>query len=323
MAAALTRPMNTEATGNPPAYRRLFWRAAEHLWLAVGTLGVGFATGEPIGLLGGAVAYALGLVYLPDSAWYRRRVDARLGADARAAEARRAAEFQTQRLRLLEQLSAERRRRHQSLVQVCEEISAAGGEAGAGELSLSLETRLRKLDELLWTYLRLLTIEQSLETYLETERRDNLSVNTEAATAEVAALETELAAGTHQTGLDPARETRRKLLASRRERLEALRQRLARVAQARANLDLARSEQERLVEQAKLIRADAVAHKNAESLGARIDLSIEHLAETNRWLSDLAEFKDLTAQLPELPAGAMLAPGVALRAQPPQLPQRS
>jgi hypothetical protein len=51
-----------------------------------------------------------------------------------------------------------------------------------------------------------------------------------------------------------------------------------------------------------------VAHKNAEALGARIDLSIEHLAETNRWLSDLAEFKDLTAQLPPVPAGAMLVP---------------
>lgn len=313
--------------GTPPPYRRLFWRGAEHLWLAVCTLGVGFATGEPLGLLVGGVAYALGHVYLPDSGWFRRRVDARRGVIEQAEAARQAAEFQAQRVQLLDNLSSERRRRHQALVVVCEEISAASSEqTGAGELSLSMETRLRKLDELLWTYLRLLTIEQSLETYLETERRDNLAANASAAEQEVTSLEAELRDGPGgATGkvADPARETRKKLLASRRERLEALRQRMARVEQARANHELARSEQERLVEQAKLIRADAVAHKNAESLGARIDLSIEHLAETNRWLSDLAEFKDLTTQLPPLPAGAMLANSASAPSRSGAIPEKT
>ena len=292
-----------------PAYRRLFWRSAEHLWFALGTLGLGFASGEPLGLLIGTAAYALVHVYLPDSGWFRRRADARLAVTERSADAVRNAEFETQRARLLEQLSAERRRRYQVLGAVCRDISAASAEAGSGELALSLDTRLRKLDELIWTYLRLLTIEQSLETYLETERREQLAATTTAAEEEVAALDAELsAAPAPGSPADPARETRKKLLASRRERLGALHQRLARVAQARANHELARSEQERLVEQAKLIRADAVAHKNAESLGARIDLSIEHLAETNRWLSDLSEFKDLTAQLPAVPAGSMFTP---------------
>lgn len=313
----------TDTPTPTPAYRRLFWRSAEHLWLAVSTFGVGFATGEPLGLLVGGVAYALGQIYLPDSGWFRRRVDARLKAVELDQAAVRLAEFEALRAQLLDKLSSERRRRYQALAGVCHDISAASADAGSAELTLSLETRLRKLDELLWTYLRLLTIEQSLEAYLETERRDQLSASATAAEQEVAALEAELgaepAAGARP---DPARETRKKLLASRRERLEALHQRLARVAQARANNDLARSEQERLVEQAKLIRADASAHKNAESLGARIDLSIEHLAETNRWLSDLAEFKDLTTQLPPLPAGAMLrsAPA-ATRATPPPMPE--
>ncbi len=308
----------SELDSPPPAYRRLFWRSAEHLWLALGTLGLGFASGEPLGLLVGGVAYALVHVYVPDSGWFRRRVDARLNLVEQGEAARRAAEFATQREQLLGSLSSERRRRYQSLQGVCGEISAASTEAGAGELALSMETRLRKLDELLWTYLRLLTIEQSLEAYLETERRDQLAANAKSAEEEVAALEAELAAEPASGAkADPARDTRKKLLASRRERLEALRQRQARVAQARANHELARSEQERLVEQAKLIRADAVAHKNAESLGARIDLSIEHLAETNRWLSDLAEFKDLTAQLPAVPAGTMLAKSATI---PPRLP---
>ena len=293
--------------------------------MAVSTLGVGFATGEPLGLLIGGVAYALGLVYLPDSGWFRRRVDARLAAVEQAIATVRAVEFEARRAQLLGNLSRERRSRYQALVSVCEDISAASAEAEGGELSLSLDTRLRKLDELLWTYLRLLTIEQSLETYLETERREQLASNVAAAEEEITVLEAELAAPATDTSAvaKEMRDTRHKLLSSRRDRLVALRQRVARVAQARANRELANSEQERLVEQAKLIRADAVAHKNAESLGARIDLSIEHLAETNRWLSDLAEFKDLTTQLPPVPAGAMLSPRGATRVTPPPIPERS
>ncbi len=294
----MTDPVST------PHYRRLFWKSRDHLWLALLTLGLGFATGEPLGLLVGGVLYALGHIYLPDSARFRRKIDnARLVAE-NAADAARAQAFEAQRAQLLSSLSAERRRRHQALATVCKDITAASSENSSGDLSLSLDTRLRKLDELLWTYLRLQTIEQSLEVYLETERREQLPQAEEAATREIAALESELAAAPDA----PAADTRRKLLASRRDRLDALRQRITRIAQARANLDLALSEQERLVEQAKLIRADAIAHKNAESLGARIDISIEHLAETNRWLSELSEFKDLTNQLPPLPAGAMVTP---------------
>ena len=291
-------------TDAPPNYRRLFWKSRDHLWLSLLTLGLGFASGEPLGLLVGVVLYALGHVFLPDSAYFRRRIDNQQSAADQAATAERSLAFESQRTRLLAALSAERPRRYQALVTVCQDITAASSENSSGELELSLDTRLRKLDELLWTYLRLLTIEQSLEVYLETERREQLPQAEEAAVREIAALEAELASAP----ASPSLETRRKLLASRRERLEALRQRITRIAQARANLDLACSEQERLVEQAKLIRADAVANKNAEALGARIDLSIEHLAETNRWLSELSEFKDLTAQLPELPAGAMVTP---------------
>ncbi|HEY9250339.1 MAG TPA: hypothetical protein VIO38_14465 [Rariglobus sp.] len=306
-------------TDAPPNYRRLFWKSRDHLWLAVLTLGLGFASGEPLGLLIGGVLYALGHIYLPDSARFRKKIDDRTLAAETAASAERERTFEAQRAQLLSALSAERRRHHQALVSVCRDITAASAENSPGDLALSLDTRLRRLDELLWTYLRLQTIEQSLEVYLETERREQLPKAEEAAVQEIAALEAEIAAAP----ANPSLETRRKLLASRRDRLEALRQRIARVAQARANLDLALSEQERLVEQAKLIRADAVAHKNAESLGARIDLSIEHLAETNRWLSELSEFKDLTGQLPALPAGAMVTPSATPTTRHPEPPPLS
>ena len=77
-----------------------------------------------------------------------------------------------------------------------------------------------------------------------------------------------------------------------------LRKRQQRSEQAESNLALVVSEQERLDQQIKLIRADAVATKNAETLTARIDATVEHLDQTNKWLSELDEFKDLVGDMP-------------------------
>jgi hypothetical protein len=93
-----------------------------------------------------------------------------------------------------------------------------------------------------------------------------------------------------------------RLLASRLERLETLQQRLRRFDEAEVNCELVCSEQKRLVEQVKLIRADALAARNADTLAAEIDLSIQHLAATNKWLSELADFADVTAHMPAMPA---------------------
>src|SRR5205823_3532129 len=82
------------------------------------------------------------------------------------------------------------------------------------------------------------------------------------------------------------------------ERLDVLRKRSDRCEQAEANLALVLSEQDRLNQQIKLIRADAVATKNAETLSARIDATVEHLDQTNKWLSELDEFKDVVGDMP-------------------------
>src|SRR5256885_12878623 len=79
-------------------------------------------------------------------------------------------------------------------------------------------------------------------------------------------------------------ETKQRYLNSRMERLDVLRKREQRIDQAEANLQLVVSEQDRLEQQIKLIRADAVATKNAETLTARIDATVEHLDQTNKWL---------------------------------------
>ncbi len=285
----------------PPDYRRAFWKSRHHLWLALLSLGIPFATGEPLALIAGATCYALGLVFLPDSAFFRRAVDAHENSARDSAAAAERAAFAQEQEKLLAALSTARRTRHQQLVAVCADIESASTE-GHAATDLGAGTRRQKLAELTWTYLRMLSVEQSLEVYLETERREQLPAAARTLETETQTLAAEVAV-LGQTQPPPAALAgKQRLLTSRLERLAALRQRLTRVEQAQANHDLLRSEQERLVEQVKLIRADAIASKNADTLTARIDHSIEHLATTNRWISELAEFKDLTARMPSMDA---------------------
>ena len=162
----------------------------------------------------------------------------------------------------------------------------------------------------MWTYLRLLGIEESLQQFLETEQRENVPALVKDAEAEATRLNNELDALKAKGGPGAATETKQRYLSSRLERLEVLRKRQERSEQAQANLELVVSEQERLDQQIKLIRADAVATKNAETLTARIDATVEHLDQTNKWLSEMDEFKDLVGDMPatELRVGYQAAP---------------
>jgi hypothetical protein len=119
-------------------------------------------------------------------------------------------------------------------------------------------------------------------------------------------------------GPSPTLETRQRYLGSRLERLEVLRKRQDRFRQSQDNLALVVSEQERLNQQIKLIRADGVAMKNAESLTARIDATVEHLDETNKWLAEMDEFKDLVGDMPT----TELRVGYAASTPPPVIPEQ-
>lgn len=303
----------------PTNYRRAFWTSRHHLWLALLTFGLGFASGEPLGLIAGATVYALGLVFLPDTGFFKRAIDARENATRDSAAAAELAEFQARQQKLLTGLSTGRRTRYEELTAVCRDIENASAEArGPGDLDL--ETRRAKLDELTWTYLQMLSVEQTLEVYLEKERKERVPALVKSLQEETQSLGAEVEALKKQTPVPVILESRERLLTSRLERLASLQQRLDRIQQAQSNCDLLGSEQERLVEQVKLIRADAIATKNADTLTARIDLSIEHLAATNKWIAELAEFKDLTAKMPAIPVRPPGAPAAA-QTEAPRHPQ--
>ncbi|MCL5097728.1 MAG: hypothetical protein M1608_09410 [Candidatus Omnitrophica bacterium] len=284
----------------PPNYRREFLRSPHHGWVALITLGLGFLSASPLGLIAGGTAYVLSWIYLPDMPFFQRWVDRRHEAARRAAAMAQVAAFIKRRDAILDELSPACRQRYDALAEVCRNIEAASVDSPIATGS-EADPRLRKLDELMWTFLRLLSIEESLERFLETERREDVPELTREAEQEVARLNAELQEMKDQVkdqGAGPALESRQRLLSSRQERLEVLRKRLQRIEQARQNLALIVSEQERLDQQIKLIRADAVASRNADALTARIDATVVHLDQTNKWLAELDEFKDLVGDLP-------------------------
>jgi hypothetical protein len=280
-----------------PNYHREFLTSPQHAALGLLTLGAGFVTGMALPLIVGATCYTLGWIYLPDFPFFRHWVDRRRDASKQAEEQQKVEAFIKRRDSLLASLSPERRDCYKHLADVCRDIETASADNLLASTDPTTDPRLRKLDELMWTYLRLLSIQESLEQYLATERSENVPSLLKDAEAEATRLNSEVEAlKTKGNGVNL--DTKQRYLGSRLERLEVLRKRQQRNEQAEANLALVVSEQDRLDQQIKLLRADAVATKNAETLTARIDATVEHLDQTNKWLSEMDQFKDLVGDMP-------------------------
>jgi len=280
-----------------PNYHAEFLKSPHHVVFGVLTLGLGFLSAELLPLIAGATLYTLGWIYLPDLGFFKHWVDRRHEAAKRGVELQKVADFARKRDNLISCLSQERRQRYLRLAQVCRDIEGATADNLLASADAATDPRLRKLDELMWTFLRLLGIEGSLEQFLECEQREDVPTLVKQGESEVTQLNGELDA-LKAKGNAASLETKQRYLSSRMERLEVLRKRKERLEQAQNNLQLVVSEQDRLEQQIKLIRADAVATKNAETLTARIDATVEHLDQTNKWLSEMDEFKDLVGDMP-------------------------
>lgn len=281
----------------PPNYRRSFWKSPHHAWLALLTVGAGFITAQPLFLLIGATAYALGLIYFPDTGFFRSWLDRRRLAAEQAIGQAELTEFLKRREKLLQELPGYLQERYYSLAAVCQEIVKISHDPTSDASAPTDDPRVQRLEELMWTYLRLLSIEGTLQSFLETERQENLPQLVASARDEINQLSADiekLKSQGNQTALD----TKQRLRDSRLEYLQVLERRVAQVDQSKANLDLVVSEQDRLNQQIKLIRADSIAIKNPEAITARIDATVETLNQTNRWLAEMDQFKDVIRDAP-------------------------
>lgn len=281
------------------SYWKEFLKSPHHGWLAVFTLGSGFVSGLGLPLLIGAGLYALGWVYFPDSGFFKAWVNLRRERERELREQAERAEFNRKRAQQLASLSAARQKRCHDLAAVCQQLEDAtrqGTLAAEASQGQGVYPRLRRLEELMWTFLRLLTTEQTLQTYLDVERKEDLQRQRKDAEIELTLARQKLAE--LKTAASPAVATKTQVAESRQELLEVLNRRCERLLQADDNLDLVRTELQRLEQQVKLIRADAVAVRNAEALSARIDATVNHLETTNRWLSEMDPFRERQGELP-------------------------
>src|SRR3712207_134856 len=94
---------------------RAFLQSPHHAIMALGTLGAGFATGEPLYFVAGVSAYVLGWVYLPDMRFFRSWMEKRASAATNAAEAAELAQFRKRREAILGALSSPLRERYHLL----------------------------------------------------------------------------------------------------------------------------------------------------------------------------------------------------------------
>jgi len=180
---------------------------------------------------------------------------------------------------LVEGLGAESRKRYDHLLAECHSVlGLAGGFGGfdAAKVELGVrDLRSSSLNQLLWIFLRLLRSRELIEDSLQRVDRAALA-------AEVAELEKRLAAT--DADHDPA------LKRSLEGTLDIQRRRLANLERASSHLGVVRSELDRIERHVELIREEAAVSGRTEVLSDRLDAVTNAMSETNRWMSEHAEF---------------------------------
>ncbi|HSI86992.1 MAG TPA: hypothetical protein VK970_24615 [Candidatus Methylacidiphilales bacterium] len=286
-----------------PNYYLEFLKSPAHAWIALGTLGVGFASPDTlgIGLMVGAAAYALAWIYIPDLSLFKNRIDKlRQAVDLEAARHNGQLIAQA-RSRLESQLVPSGRQRYAAFSYICTEIQQAlhVQEREQGGMSTSEVAPL--LDEFRMGFLKLLTAEQRLGLYLDRENPQELESTLAEVHQTITRVEEELARR-RESGNFNSLATEERLLESKREHAEVLEARKERLREANANLSLIQSELNRLTDRVKLMRADTLAQSlDSKSVTSSLESTLEQMLQANRWLADIDN---------SMPSGSFSAAGM-------------
>lgn len=255
-----------------PNYYREFARSGFHGGLLAG-VAAAFASANPLFLMAAAAGYALAWVYGPTSGPFVRRVQERLRLEAESQNSAALADFVVRRDSLVGRLNEDGRRKYYDLSDICAEVSRTDPENSLVN---------GKLQELLWTYLKMLTMKQGIDGYLaETDEKkiDSSIVS--------------VAEETRQLG-----EGQERLRASKEALLETLRQHKKTLVDARENRQILESEAARLEHEIQLLRADAVADRSSDFLSAKIDASVESLQESKNILQSMGSVQEMSMDIP-------------------------
>jgi DNA repair exonuclease SbcCD ATPase subunit len=219
----------------------------------------------------------LGWVFIGDSRWFRRRVDAAELEKLTRQEEAALAGVRAERDAMVRRLIPPQRQRYDALVNVCRDIETQLANASTSDFPVE------KLDGLMWSFLGLLGSETNLAAFIEREIDEKFGERISELEPELKALEASIAKVEPGTA---AYESRMQLLASKQESLEALRKRHQQFQRAAENLELVRAELDRIQEQLKLVRSDLYASKSVGQVSQRVNDTIDQLASSGRFTSE-------------------------------------
>lgn len=274
------------------SYRKEFFKSPQHVYMALCTIGAGMVSGQYLGVAIGLAAYALGWIYLPDTNYFKKKVDDKETESKKAEEEAKAEAFRIKQAKILSSLNEEHLEMYKNLKGVCYDIEKVFVDAGNDIQTL----RLGSLDKLMWAYLRLLGMQELLTNFMSTETQGSLDDQIDEATKELKILSDELKE--NKDALPSLIDTKERVIKSKQDRLDALRQRRERVEQAKNNLEYVIAEQERLHEQILLMRSDVMASRDAQSLSLKIDATVDHIEEANKIMKEFEGISEISDDVP-------------------------
>ena len=257
---------------------RTFFTSPHHAWLGALTVGLGLASADIRYATAGAAAYVLGWIYLPDTPLFRNWINRRED-DARVREeAGIALSFMQRQKELYGSLSKTRQVAYDTLAHIGRDIEKSLQRGTGGAAPEELQPQLQQIDRLMWTYLKLLRMDQDQQELIQREQREDVPGMLREATADLKDLEAELAA------LDAAADANRweavnRLCNSKRDRLDVLRRRAQGLEKAENDLQLTLSEQDRLVDLFKLMRSEVHNVRDASEMTPDISASTRRVAD--------------------------------------------
>lgn len=255
-----------------PNYYKEFAKSQAHALIGVGVLAAA-ATASPLVMMVAAAAYAVTWIYFPTSHLFVKRVLDRLKLAEELAKEDQLGEFIQKRDSLISRLSVANYKRYNALSETCAEV--AGNESANMLIN-------GKLQELLWTYLKMLLMQQGIETYLAETDAAAIDKNLAAVEREIQAM------GAEQTRLKTSKESLRNTLTQHKKSL----------GDAQENLLVLNSELSRLEHEIQLLRVDAIANRNSDVLSAKINASVESLQEGKTILRTMSNVDDMAFDLP-------------------------
>lgn len=279
-------------------YRSIFWKHKVHYFFIGICAAIPILAIHPAALLFSAALYVIGLINIPDMKFFKDVVDREENEKEEIERQKQIQHYTEMRNRQYSSLNATKREMYDKISSVCTDIEAMlNGIEGR-------EVFLTKIDEIMFTYLKLLTIQQSIEKFIEVEGKECVDVQFNEVDREIKNLEKQI----EELKKDPEKNAmtithKERILNSTVELAVTVKNRLDRFQEAQNNVEIVAAEESKLVQQLKLLRGEVVAARNTSSISAKIEAGLQMLGETNKMINQMNQYREVSEEMPDVRIG--------------------